>query len=61
MADCQLKARGAPRALYGFHSGRSPLCTWVHESVVQGMISRIRSKTWELWGSGWGLLGQAEL
>ena len=61
MADCQLKASGAPRALYGFHRGRSPWCTWVHDSVVQGMISRMRSKTWELWGSGCGVLGQAEL
>ena len=51
-ADCQLKASGAPRALYGFHNGRSPWCTWVQARVVQGMISRIRSEVWELWGAG---------
>ena len=50
VADCQLKASGAPRALYGFHRGRIPWCTWVHDKVVQGMISRMRSKTWGVVG-----------
>ena len=60
MADCQLNASGAPRALYGFHKGKSPWCTWVHASVVQGMNSRMRSEIWVLWKIGCALAGEAE-
>ena len=38
-----------PRALYGFHNGRWPWCTWVQARAVHGIISVMMSAVWRLW------------